>query len=176
MKRLITLMLVLPIVNYSPAQSYSVGSNIMGLVTGSLNLELSASLNRRLSLHLPLSWNPLQFGDNKKIKHMMLSPGLRLWSWHSYSGFYAGTQIVLMRYNCGLNSLRYDGKGYGFSLSAGYSKMVSRRWNLDFEIGAGVFRLKHDCFERRVCGEYLYSEDKLKLLPGRLSVNLVYLL
>ena len=71
MKRLITLMLVLPIVNYSPAQSYSVGSNIMALVTGSLNLELSASLNRRLSLHLPLSWNPLQFGDNKKIKHKM---------------------------------------------------------------------------------------------------------
>ncbi|MHC1778976.1 MAG: DUF3575 domain-containing protein [Bacteroidales bacterium] len=175
MKRLITLLLILPIVKCSLSQSYSAGSNIIGMVTGSLNLELSAGLNRRLSVHLPISWNPFHFGENRKILHMALQPGLRFWSWHSYSGFYTGAQLGFIRYNCGLNTIRYDGKGYGCSLSAGYSKMVSGRWNLDFEVGAGIFRLVHDCFERKFCGEYLYSEDKLKLLPCRLSVNLVYL-
>ncbi len=176
MKGFITLILLLTFARYSQCQSYSAGTNLIGMVTGSLNFELSATLNRKLSLHLPLSWNPFRFSDNQKIKHAAIQPGLRFWSWHSYSGFFTGAQIGYIRYNYGLNNLRYDGKSYGISLSAGYSKMVSKRWNLDFEIGAGIFRIMHDCFENELCGEYLRTEDKLKLLPCRLSVNLVYLL
>jgi len=175
MKILFTIILMMTIAGYSLSQNYSAGTNLIGVATGSLNMELSAGVGRKLSIHLPVSWNPFHFSGNRKIMHLAVQPGLRFWSWHSYSGFYTGTQVGFIRYNAGLTSLRYDGKGYGLSLSAGYSKMVSRRWNLDFEVGAGLFRVMHDCYERKLCGEYLYSEDKIKIIPCRISLNLVFL-
>lgn len=158
------------------SQKYSIGTNIAGITTATLNLELSASFNRNLSIHLPLSWNPFTLKGNRKLLHLGLQPGVRWWFWHVYSGFFGAAQLNLIRYNCGLSKYRFDGKGYGVSISAGYSKMVSRRWNLDFEAGVAIGRLIHDCYERVRCGEYLFSEDKIRVLPGRVSIAVVYLL
>ena len=41
------------------AQFYSVKTNVLGLATGNLNLELSATASRKVSIHLPVNYNPL---------------------------------------------------------------------------------------------------------------------
>ncbi|MDP3451835.1 MAG: DUF3575 domain-containing protein [Bacteroidales bacterium] len=176
MTRLLILILSLWLPVNAFAQNYSVGSNIAGMAMGSLNIETSLALSRRVSLHLPFMWSPFSYKENIKLTHLAVMPGLRVWSWHVYSGFYTGLHTSYIRYNGGLKEKRYDGNAIGLSLSAGYSKMLSRRWNLEIEAGAGVFRTNHDVFRREICGEYLDSSRKIRVLPSRVLVNVIFIL
>lgn len=161
---------------HSNAQKYSIGSNLAGIAVGSLNIEASLALSHKLSLHLPVMWSPFTFRDNIKLTHLALLPGIRVWNWHVFSGLYTALNASYIRYNGGVRERRYDGSALGISLSAGYSKMLSRRWNLEIEAGAGLFHTEHDIFVREVCGEYLESSRRLRVLPSRASLNLIFIL
>ncbi len=176
MRRIIIIIITICWVKYVQAQHYSIGVNTLGILVGSLNVEFSKSINRKTSFHLPISWNPFILRNNKKIAHLAIHPDVRWWFDNYTSGLFIGGGLSFIRYNAGVTQLRYDGTAGGVTFVCGYSKVLSGKWALMFETGAGLFKCSHDCYKRVVCGDYLYSEEKFKILPGKLSLSAVYIL
>lgn len=158
------------------AQSHSLGVNVPMLAFGSINFELSKALSQKTTLHLPLSWNPMTFGNNKKIKHFMLQPGVRWWKWHTYSGYFGGINITAIQFNAGIKTYRYYGKGAGITLSAGYAKMISKEWNIEAEAGVYSGWVSYDKYQRRLCGDYEGSWRGFKFFPAKISLSLIYIM
>ncbi|MFA6770780.1 MAG: DUF3575 domain-containing protein, partial [Bacteroidales bacterium] len=154
------------------AQNHSLGVNIASLAVGSINIELSKAFSQNITFHIPFSWNPIEFNNNKKIKHIMIQPGIRWWKWHSYSGYFGGVNLTAMQYNLGVKSYRYYGKGVGITLSTGYAKMISKKWNIEAEMGIYSGWVSYDKYKRELCGDYEGSCCKLKLIPAKLSLSL----
>jgi len=158
------------------AQNFGISSNLTATALGCLTLETSVAISARLSLHLPLLWAPFEFKENCKLKLFALQPGVRWWLWHVYSGFFAGSYATYTRFNFGIYSYRHDGYAGGISLSGGYSRMLSRSWNIEIELGGGLFYTNYDLFKREPCGEYLNSSSGVKLIPSKINLSVVYIL
>jgi len=160
----------------SRAQNYSIGTSLTGSALGSINIEASGATSGSVSFHLPVMWAPFRFKENIKLKIFAIQPGARWWFWHVYSGFFAGTYATYARFNAGIYNYRHDGFAAGISLSTGYSKMLSRKWNIEIELGGGVFYTNYDLFLNEPCGEYLNSISEVRLVPSKINISLVYIL
>lgn len=158
------------------AQSHSLGVNMAMLAVGSINIELSKAFSQKVTFHLPFSWNPVTFNNNKKIKHLMIQPGVRWWKWHSYSGYFGGVNITAIQFNAGIKESRYSGKGAGLVLSTGYAKMISRRWNLEAEVGIYSGWFSYDKYQQELCGDYEGNQSGFKFYPAKISLSLIYIL
>lgn len=158
------------------AQSHSLGINMAMLAVGSMNIEFSKAISQKITFHIPFSWNPMTFNNNKKIKHLMIQPGIRWWKWHSYSGYFGGANITAVQFNGGIKTFRYFGKGRGVTLSAGYAKMISKRWNIEAEAGIFWGWVSYDKYNRELCGDYQGSRQNFIFYPGKISLSLIYIM
>ena len=59
----------LPFSKIKADSKLGVGLNLAGLAIGNVNLEGAIPLSRHLSLHLPLSWNPIRISDKVSFRH-----------------------------------------------------------------------------------------------------------
>ena len=160
------------------AQSYSLRSNILGLTTTNLNLEASMTLNRKWSLHLPVQYNPFKFGSNRQFRNFYAAPGARYWLLESYMDGFIGMYGTAAMYSVGNlfgSKYRYEGEGYGVGLSVGKAYQIGRRWNLEWEVGAGAVWLVYDKYLCKRCGDLVDSDYGWHFLPTRAALNLVYL-
>ena len=113
-----------------------------GLGTGNLNVEGSMAFSTHWSAHLPVQYNPFRLWDDGKLKNFTVQPGVRYWMRETYGrGCFIGLHGVFSIYNAGGlfgHRYRYEGTAFGGGLSAGLVRPLSRRWNLEFELGLGV--------------------------------------
>ena len=163
------------------AQFYSAKTNVLGLATGNLNLEVSAALSRKVTLHVPVNYNPFTYNflaENCKMQNLTFQPGARYWLTESYMRWFVGVHGIYSRYHVGwkeLSKYRYDGWGVGGGFSAGYAKMISKRWNFECEIGASVMYQKYDRYLCKKCGSLPEPKHKVNVVPTQLSLAFVYL-
>lgn len=157
------------------SQKYGISSNAIGLATGTLNIEGSVATSNKISFHLPVMWNPFSFNENKKIKHIALQPGMRFWTWHSYSGTFFGIYSTAISFNTGLNEHRYSGKAIGIGLSAGYAKMLSKNLNIEAELGYSYGYTEYETFVRVQCGDYVRSYKGPIHAPTKASISIMYI-
>ncbi|WP_368666933.1 DUF3575 domain-containing protein [Dysgonomonas sp. 511] len=157
------------------AQFYSVGTNVPALGTATINAEISMTLDRKWSLHLPVYYNPFVFGNNKKLQNFTLAPGVRYWLLESYVHAFIGTNAIGSKYHFTWKDSRYQGQAYGLGISVGYAWLLSPRWNIELEAGIGLVwadYTKYDCEEcEKKQGDYTRWEPA----PNKLGVSLVYL-
>lgn len=177
MKRFLLVILVVTIGVTARAQFYSVKTNLLGLATTNLNVEAGVSVHRNWSLHLPVNYNPWVFSGNKRFQNITVQPGARYWFLESFSQSFIGFQSIYSRYHIGGfgNDYRYDGWGVGAGLSYGYSKVLKKRWNLEFEAGVGVLWTDYTKYLCKKCGAPQEDAQKLRFIPSKLSISLVYL-
>lgn len=157
------------------AQFYSIGTNVPALATTTLNMEASMALNRNVSLHLPVYYNPFFFKDNKKMQQFTILPGLRYWLLESYVDGFAGINAIASSYHITWKDYRYEGDAYGFGISAGYAWLLSPRWNLEVEGGIGLIKanyIKSECYK---CGKKISEENEWKAVPNKVALSLIYL-
>lgn len=174
---LITLMGLL-VVSGTKAQFYSVRTNLVGLATLNLNVEGSMTLNRNWTVHLPVQYNPWTFSDNKKFQNLTVTPGVRYWFLESYARGFIGAHAVASRFHAGGwfgHKYRYDGQAYGLGISAGFAKVLSPHFNLEYEIGIGGVWADYDQYECRHCGRLKSSKKGIYPTVTKIAVNLVYL-
>lgn len=160
------------------AQSYSLRSNIIGLATTNLNLEASMTLNKKWSLHVPVQYNPFKFSKNRQFRNFYTSPGVRYWLLQSYIGGFVGIYGTAGTYSVGNlfgSKYRYEGEGYGVSVSFGKAYQLSKSWNFEWEIGAGAVWLDYDKYWCKRCGDLVNSKHVWSFLPTRAALNFVYL-
>lgn len=161
------------------AQSYSLRTNVIGLATTNLNLEASMTLNRKWSLHLPVQYNPFKFGRNRQFRNFYAAPGVRYWLLESYMGGFIGMYGTAGTYSVGNlfgNKYRYEGEGYGVGLSIGKAYQIGRRWNLEWEAGAGAVWLAYDKYLCKRCGDLVGQEYGWHFLPTvQLSMSCIFL-
>lgn len=161
------------------AQFYSVRTNLVGLGTGNLNVEGSMAFSTHWSAHLPVQYNPFRLWDDGKLKNFTVQPGVRYWMRETYGrGCFIGLHGVFSIYNAGGlfgHRYRYEGTAFGGGLSAGLVRPLSRRWNLEFELGLGVVWADWERYRCVNCGKRTGKGSGVYVTPTRTAVNQVYL-
>ena len=158
------------------AQFYSVKTNLLGLATTNLNLEGGVSIHRNWSLHLPVNYNPWVFGGNKRFQNITVQPGIRYWFLESFSQSFLSFNSMYSRFHLGgFDKYRYDGWGAGGGLSYGYSKVLNKNWNIEFEGGIGCLWTRYTKYLCKKCGSPQERVEGLRVIPTKAAVSLVYL-
>lgn len=157
------------------AQFYSLGTNVPTLGTATINADLSMTLNRKWSLHLPVYYNPFVFKDNNKLQNFTLMPGIRYWLLESYINGFAGINAIDSKYHITWKNNRYEGEAYGMGISLGYAWMLSSCWNLELEGGIGFVWADYTLYECEECGRKRGEYLRWAVIPNKLSLSLVYL-
>ena len=186
MKRLLligVLGLLFPLVG--SAQIWSVQTNVLDWAAlGTANAEVGVSLSQHFSLMVGGRYNPWEFTDTKNDVPVLNQQetaylGLRYWTWYVNSGFWMGLKAQYMHSfaNTGIwrPALEEGRNGYGGALSAGYTFMLSKHFNLEIGAGAwaGVFE-EYGLYSSPK--KYFVREEGRKkfIYPDQVSFSLVY--
>lgn len=189
-KTIILLLLALLCSRQAIGQQYQVGkratpslavkSNLLHDATTSMNLGMEFKVVRKLTMDVPVTYNPWTFNDNKKFKNLLIQPELRWWSCEPFNGHFFGFHGHYAYYNVGgygsdhMKESRHEGWLAGAGLSYGYQFYIAPRWNLSFNIGLGYAYMDYEEWECRKCGDFQKKDTKHYFGPTRAGVSLVF--
>lgn len=165
----------------------SVKTNLLYGATAAINLGFEFRLSQRLSLELPLSYNPWTFSGNKKLKHLLTQPELRYWTREVFNGHFVGLHAHFAHFNVGgvnapfniwdgLKNSRYQGNLYGAGLSYGYQFIIGHRWSMELTAGLGYFHAKYNRFGCKTCGEHKRAGIKNYFGPTKLELSFIFII
>lgn len=160
---------------------WAVKTNLLYDATTTMNLGMEFKLGRKLTLELPVSYNPWTFRDNTKLKHLTVQPELRYWLCESFYGHFFGFHGHYALFNAGnvnfippLEDYRYQGYLWGAGISYGYHWLLSKRWSLEATIGIGYARITYDKYQCETCGEFIESGKTNYFGPTKAGITLIY--
>lgn len=164
------------------AQKMAVSTNILGYAAlGTLNAEVSYSVSQHWSVVAGVKYNPFTYrsGDVDRqfqIRQQSYAAGVRLWPWHTLSGWWFSSKLRYQEYNFGgiRSKEAAEGDRAGIGLYAGYTHMLSSRFNLEFGLGMWAGADWYRRYSCTLCGLTLDSGTKAFVLPDDLAVSLVY--
>ena len=187
----LVLLLSLMLSPSAKAQTAAVKTNIVHDATTTLNAGLEFKLAPRWTVDLSGDLNPWTFSGDRKFKHWLLQPELRIWTCDAWAGHFFGLHALGGQFNVGgfdinanllgtdwnlIKDHRYQGWMVGAGLAYGYSWILGQRWNLETEIGAGWVHAWYDTFRCSGCGKKIATDDQHDYFGvTKLSVSLVYL-
>lgn len=183
MKRILLSLFLLGAALPLAAQRFSVGTNAVDwLSLGTLNLEASAAVSQRYSIHVGAELNPWTFAAGNPEKQLQMRQnsywgGLRLWPWHVYSGWWMGADLRYTVYNGGgiLKRETEEGDAYGIGLWGGYSIMLNELWNLDLGLGIWGGYKKYTRYACPLCGVVTDQGERAFILPdARIAIQLIF--
>ena len=136
----------------------------------------------RLTVDLPLVWNPLEFGENRKWKHFLVQPELRYWTCEPFNGHFLGIHAHYAFYNAGgvgsrwMKDYRFEGWLAGIGVSYGYQWLLSSRWSIEASVGVGYAYMDYDRYLCRKCGAF-QAHDRMNYFgPTKAAVSLIYII
>lgn len=169
------------------AQRVALKTNALYWGTSTPNLGIEVGVGKHTSIDLLGGFNPFKFSDNKRVKHWLVQPELRYWFCDLFNGHFVGVHAHGAQFNLGgldipvgrlknLKDERYEGYLYGAGISYGYHWLLSNRWNLGVNIGAGYARIHYDKYPCAKCGSKL-DEGKYNYWGvTKAAVSLVYII
>lgn len=187
MKRLIlicAMALLLPLA--CKAQLWSVQTNVLGWAAlGTINAEVGMSVAQHFSIVAGGCYNPWEFQTHDpdaivRNQHANAYLGVRYWPWYVNSGFWLAAKAQYMDSfsNTGIwrKALKEGRKGIGGGLSAGYTFMLSKHFNIEAGIGgwAGVFQ-EYGFYSSPEKNFVREEGKKTFIYPDQLSLSFVYL-
>ncbi len=173
------------------AQTAAVKTNIILDATATLNAGLEFRFAPKWTIDLSGDLNPWTFTGDKKFKHWLFQPELRLWACDAWAGSFFGLHALGGQFNVGgfdidadflgtdwrlLKDRRYQGWMAGAGLGYGYAWILGRHWNLEAEAGVGWVHSWYDTFRCAGCGKRIATDDQHDYFGvTKLAVSLVYL-
>lgn len=166
-------------------QDFSLSSNLLDWANlGTANLQAGYSFSRHVSMHAGIRYNNWNFGSMEEgnafqNRARTASVGTRYWPWNVYSSWWFGAKGQVEEYNRGglfKKQLTEEGLAAGIGLSAGYSRMLSNHWNLDFGIGAWGGWTRYALYQCPRCGRTVESKgSKWFIRPSNdIQISLTY--
>lgn len=180
MKRLVVTGILLFVILFtSRAQHMSVSTNVLGWVDyGTINLSAGVSLARHFSFEAGGRYNPFsiqrQSGLTVRNQQKTAFASVRYWPWYVFSGWWIGIKGQWSEYSkTGIWRFAVDeGKRYGVGLSAGYTWMISKGFNIDFGIGGWSGRMyDHTLYHCLKCMEIREAGSKNFIALDDVSVS-----
>lgn len=187
---LLVLMIVLCVVGSAFGQKAAVKTNLLYGATTTPNLALELGLGRHVSLEIAGGYNNWTLGksdwangDNKQLSHWLVMPGLRYWFCERFAGSFFGLHMYAGEFNIqqiGFSSTmrnnRHDGWLAGAGVSFGHQWLLSRRWALETELGAGYAYISYERYGCRKCDPISKKTTSHYFGPTRVSISLAYYL
>lgn len=176
---LISICLLIP--HVVSAQKVSLSTNILDYAQlGTLNADVSVSVDRRWSLTLGAKYNPFTYKTDEErqfqYRQQSYSLGARFWPWHVWSGWWVGSRLRYQEYNFGgvWSQDTEEGDRLGIGFSAGYTYMLSNHWNVEFGLGFWNGVTKYKVYNCPACGVVKESGNKYFILPDDVMIAFVY--
>jgi len=168
-------------------QSVAIKTNALYWGTTTPNVGAEFSVGKKTSLEFIAGYNPWEFSDNKKLKHILFQPEFRYWTCETFNGHFFGLHAHYAYYNAGglklpfgmiksLEDNRYEGYLFGAGLSYGYQWIIGKRWNLEASLGIGYTRLVYDKYDCPTCGEWQEEETKNYIGPTKATISVIYII
>lgn len=155
--------------------------------TTTFNIATEIATGTKNTLDLYFNYNPWEFRDGKRFKHLMVQPEYRFWFCERFSGSFIGIHAHGGIFNVGgidlpfgvwpkLKDYRYEGEFIGGGLSYGYQWVLGNHWNLEANIGAGYAYIHYDKYQCKNCGKRLKKDQHRHYVgPTKAAISLVYL-
>lgn len=200
MKRILTLALIslFAFAFEASAQKVAVKTNSLYWMTATPNVGFEFALADRWTFEVAGGYNPWTFDkdDNIKAKHFLVTPEIRYWFCESFQGHYLGINGNYTMFNVSgiyipevfvpvnsqgyfiddLQHARSQGWAAGAGLTYGYATPISRRWNIEFNIGLGFWYTEYDKFESRPCGLFQNNISNWAFGPTDLGISFIYMI
>ncbi len=177
MKRYIILFAAIFAISTSSAQLCSVRVNALSALTATADVGVDVPLSDNITLDISARYNPLR-NERISLSHATVELGAKYWLYENFVGHFVASHLGYTNYNVGDRTSRYDGSGYTFALSCGYSWILATRWSMAVEAGLGLCYsedLQSDPTVGDWDDEYYYTTQRLTLIPSRLGVTFSYL-
>lgn len=166
----------------SQAQKFSVSTDLLGYAClGTLNAEMSMALSQKWSLTAGMRYNPFTFnkGDRDgqfQMRQQSYAVGVRMWPWHTASGWWVACKMRYQEYNMGgvFSDKTEEGDRYGAGLYAGYTHMLSSRFNLEFGFGLWGGVAAYNRYSCPFCGFQEKVGRSFFILPDDFMISLAY--
>lgn len=163
---------------------WGIKTNLLYDATTTFNLGVEFRTGGKTSLDIPVNYNPWTFGENRKWRHILVQPELRLWTKETFRGHFFGLHGHYAFYNVGnlpkppfsqyMKDHRYEGWLAGAGISYGYRWNFSHRWAMEATVGVGYAYLSYDKFDCGKCGEELGSYVNHYFGPTKVGLSLIY--
>ena len=181
-----TIMLIAMMPQNTKAQKVVLKTNLLYDATTTTNLGLEARLSEHWTTGLNFALNPWTFSNNKKLKHLLVSPQARYWTCETFTGHFFGANLAYVHYNIcdikfpfglygAVDGERRQGDLAAIGASYGYSWILSPHWSLEAEAGLDLGYAWSDRYDSPKCGTYRGSDNKFLVLP-KLALNIVYII
>lgn len=184
MKKTILLMAFIAVISTTTsAQDWSLSTNLMDYVSlGTLNVQGSAGVSRRLTIEASARVNPWTFhkGDPERQmqnRHQTYAAGIRYWPWHIYSGWWVSGMAQYQEYNRGgiISRSTEEGDAFGLSAGGGYSLMIHENLNIDFGISFWTGQKTYITYACPTCGKITGKGSVWFLMPDEIRVAIQYI-
>lgn len=163
------------------AQRFSISTNLLDYAClGTFNSEFSYSVSRYWSITCGAEYNPFTYRKGQEnqlqLRQRSLSIGARIWPWHTWSGWWMAGKIRYQEYNYGgiISRQTEEGDRAGVGLYAGYTYMVSPRFNLEFGLGGWTGLDRYSRYSCQQCGLTEKAGHRWFILPDDIMIALVY--
>lgn len=164
------------------AQKFTVSTNVLDYAClGTMNVEGSYALSRRWSLSAGARYNPFTFRSSEPQRQFQMrqhsySAGVRMWPWHTSSGWWFAGKARYQGYNVGGITSRAtrEGDRVGAGLYAGYTHMLSPHFNLEFGLGAWAGVDWYAIYSCQICGLTVEAGRAPFVLPDDIMLAVVY--
>lgn len=200
MKRILTLAIIslLAFAGTASAQKVAVKTNSLYWMTATPNVGFEFALADRWTFEVAGGYNPWTFNkeENIKAKHFLVTPEVRYWFCESFQGHFIGINGNYTQFNVSgvhvpaafypvktdgifmddLLNARSQGWAAGAGINYGYATPISRRWNIELNIGLGWWYTAYDRFESRPCGLFQESIGSHALGLTDLGISFIYMI
>ena len=172
------------------AQEVAVKSNLLYDAALTLNAGVEVGIAPRWTLDVSGNYNGWTLSHRRSWRHWLVQPEARYWLCDRFAGHFVGMHVHGGKYNVGhlpngimllgsnlsrLSDFRYEGWFVGAGVGYGYSWILSRRWNVEAEIGLGYAYTQFDRYRGR-CGKRDRNNHVHHYVgPTKAALNLVYL-
>lgn len=166
----------------SKAQKFSISSNALDwLDFGTANLELGLSLSQHFSLSVGGQYNPWKFKDKQDFdiykNQTTAYVGARYWPWYVFSGWWVGVKVQYSDSDkTGIwRPALETAKSLGAGLSAGYTLMLHKNFNIEFSAGLwGGRHLEYILYDCPRCMVVRDASARNFIAIDDVSVSLMY--
>ena len=166
-----------------PQLGVSLKTNLVMWGLGITNVAVEFDLCKHLSLSVPVMYAAYNyFKPTLKFRTLATQPELRSWIKKENTGFFLGAHFGVGSYNIAVDKdTRYqDHNGtspaLGGGLTIGYRTPISKnkKWNMEFLVGAGCYKLHYDTFYNVENGRLFGTHKKTYWGLDNAAININY--